>query len=293
MKKRAGITRIDLVVALACMVFILANVPVIMAGGRGRAKREVCMANLRTLTAAWTMYANDHQGRIPCADIYYCHDPVAGAGDPTNPYTGPGWYEWQHIWNTNTPPFDGSKEPPHDYDYWLSSPTETDWQHAIACGTLWQYIRDYRIYRCHVGNKREFVTYAISHSMNAYVDAAGIPFGAGSHDQAIRIISQIPKPAERMVFGDQGYASNGAYAVYYSRPKFHDVPPKNHGGQALSYADGHCGFHKWVDQRTIDYYWDDPTDQMNPTCNQDLLWLQKVIWGKIGYTLPSNCTPEF
>ena len=52
MSTKKVLTRIDVIVALACVVFVLANVPVIIAGGRGRAKIEVCLTNLKTLTSA-------------------------------------------------------------------------------------------------------------------------------------------------------------------------------------------------------------------------------------------------
>jgi hypothetical protein len=172
----------------------------------------------------------------------------------------------------------------------LRSATEEDWQHCISDGTLWKYIQNYTLYKCPAGDKGAYVTYAISHSMNAYC-VGNSPFGVGSCAAGeVRLRSQIRKPAERMVFADQGYASNGAYAVKYDQEAhgWHDVPPKTHGGQPTSFADGHCEFHKWVDQRTINYYWADPADQ---TRNQDLYWVQKVVWGQLGY-VPS-CPPEF
>ena len=64
MRKQAGLTRIDVAVALACVALVLAQAGVINAGGRERSKREVCMANLRTLTAAWQVYADDNAGKI-------------------------------------------------------------------------------------------------------------------------------------------------------------------------------------------------------------------------------------
>jgi prepilin-type processing-associated H-X9-DG protein len=94
-----------------------------------------------------------------------------------------------------------------------------------------------------------------------------------------------------MVFADQGYSSNGAYAVQYDREQFYDSPPRIHGGQPLSFADGHAEYHKWVDQRTMEVTWATGRDFALCHCNQDLYWLQKVIWGQLGY-VPS-CPPEF
>jgi prepilin-type N-terminal cleavage/methylation domain-containing protein len=293
MNKHAGFTLIELLVVIAVIAMLMGILLPALGRAREQGKRAVCFNNLKQLQLAWNMYCDDNKDRLPCADIQYSHDPVAVA-DAMNPYTGPGWYEWQHVWNTNTSPLDGSKEPPHEYQTELASPTEQDWKHAIACGSLYRYLQNYKVYRCPVGERDAYVTYAISHSLNAYVDTSGIPFGPGSHDCAVRYRSQIKRTAERMVFADQGVASKGAYAVWYSKPLFWDKPPNRHGnGQPLSFADGHCEYRKWVDPRTINNTGpDDTTDQMNPTCNKDLIWLQKVIWGKLGYTLPANCTPD-
>ena len=53
MRRQTGLTKVDVVVALACIALVLAQAGIINAGGRERSKREVCLANLRTLTAAW------------------------------------------------------------------------------------------------------------------------------------------------------------------------------------------------------------------------------------------------
>ena len=72
MNANKGLTRVDAVVALACVALILAQAGVINAGGgRERAKREVCLANLRSLVNAWQTYSNDNSGKVPCGDVGY------------------------------------------------------------------------------------------------------------------------------------------------------------------------------------------------------------------------------
>jgi prepilin-type processing-associated H-X9-DG protein len=283
MRKRAGLTRIDLVVAVACVVFVLANVPVIGAAGRGRSKREVCMANLKTLTAAWTMYADDHQGRIPCADIGTgCH--ITGM-----PQEGPGWYEWPHR-----------KYPPEaaecDFTTFFTmaqvlagEATEKDWKHSIADGSLWKYIKNYGVYRCPAGGKNAYVTYTIAHSMNAY---EGV-FGPAKE---LRTISEIKRVSKMIAFLCEGQAGAGAFGIMYDNEEngFFDVVPKRHdNGTTFSFADGHTEYWKWQDKRTLAYWFNSYTDKdhTDQSCNQDLYRLQKGTWGKLGYT--PSCTPEY
>ena len=63
-ERESGFTRVDAAVALACIALVLAQAGMINAGGRERAKREVCLANLMSLTAAWQMYAQDNSGKL-------------------------------------------------------------------------------------------------------------------------------------------------------------------------------------------------------------------------------------
>jgi prepilin-type processing-associated H-X9-DG protein len=87
-----------------------------------------------------------------------------------------------------------------------------------------------------------------------------------------------------MVFVDQGYQSNGGYGVQYDREQFYDTPPIFHGfGVPVSFADGHAEYHQWTDQRTKQITWSNRTSPTLCYCNPDLHWLQKAIWGQLGY----------
>ena len=64
MINKTGVTRIDVMVAAVCAIFLFINIGVITAGGRARAKKEVCLENMRALTAGWQMYAEDNGGKL-------------------------------------------------------------------------------------------------------------------------------------------------------------------------------------------------------------------------------------
>jgi hypothetical protein len=47
------------------VVFLLMNLAAVAPGGRERAKRTVCLANLKQLTAACNLYADDNDSKLP------------------------------------------------------------------------------------------------------------------------------------------------------------------------------------------------------------------------------------
>jgi prepilin-type processing-associated H-X9-DG protein len=274
MNAKKGLARVDVVVAAACLAFVLANVQVIIAGGRERSKREVCLANLRALTTAWTMHANDNDGKIPSGDVWYSWTfPSGSSGGPQG-----GWYEWPHYWphGPQTPAV-MQTNPSTPYPYKVA-----DWQHSIAEGLLWKYIRDYNIYRCPSGGRNEYVTYTMAFSMNTW------PGAGGPSAPVITNINQITQPAERVVFIDVGAAGRGAFYVRYGdNPlKWYTFPPMRHDqGTTFTFVDGHAIYRKWTDPHTLDctpdkYGWG---TQPGDNCDCDLRWIVKAIWGKLSF----------
>ena len=83
------------------------------------------------------------------------------------------------------------------------------------------------------------------------------------------------------------------WGVFHDQPMWWDIPTVRHrNGTNRSYADGHSGYHKWVDARTMDLaLLNPPYENINPDYaqvvhknNPDLEWVQKGIWGKLYYT---------
>ncbi len=278
---RKGLTRVDTVVALACVALMLAQAGVINAGGRERSKKEVCLANLRSLAAAWQTYSNDNGGKIPVGDVYYSWIFSVSGGSSGGPQ--PAWREWPHSFPHAMPPT-YSTNYAAAYPYSASIP-QSAWEHATAEGTMWKYVGDYNIYRCPSAGKGQYVTYNMSMSMNTYPGASGngaVPFTN---------INQIIKSAERFVFLDVGAAKQGAFYVNYnssggSAPPgtWGDYPPKIHSqGTNFVFADGHAIYRKWTDPHALAAapgWGAGPIDY----CDCDLRWMVKVTWGDVPYT---------
>ena len=59
-----GFTLIELLVSIAIIAILIGLVAPQLAGAREAARQVACSSNLRQLAIAWTMYADDHAGRV-------------------------------------------------------------------------------------------------------------------------------------------------------------------------------------------------------------------------------------
>ncbi len=279
MNAKKGVTKADVLITVVCLVFLIINMKAISAGGRGRAKRAVCEFNLRSLTAGWHLYADDNAGKIPVGDVWYSWI-FSSASSGSGLKDQLAWHEWPHPWPHEMPP----NRTTNYYNAYPLECTKADWEHAIAEGTLWPYIKDYEIYKCPAGNRGEYVTYSMVHSMNTYPLSGGT---AIIPPPTIRNKIQIHRPADRIVFLDVGFAHKGAFFVRYSGShiaRWMDQPPMRHGqGTSFAFADGHCEYRKWTDEHALEAaekpWGAGPDDE----CDCDLRWFVKAVWGDILY----------
>jgi hypothetical protein len=285
MNTNKGLTRTDAIIAVACVALVLVQAGAINPSGRERSKREVCLANLRMLTAAWQMYADDNAGKIVNGatpsegDTTYCDQcPTCPNGDPyiakaKAPRTGSGTGHDNELPWVGGAYYNGAQLP------------ECAAKCAIETGALYKYVKDFEIYRCPTGDKGEFITYSFMDSMN------GMPCppdcGRGPGLTLIKNRNSITKTATKIVFMDEGKVTPDSYAVYYNSPMWFDPPPVRHeAGTCVSFADGHSAYHKWKAKETIGFGSGSSYSTASRTCDgfNDLYWVQIGCWGKLGYT---------
>ena len=251
MKRRNGFTLIELLVVIAIIAILMAVLMPALQRAREQGKRAVCLSNLKQLHLCWHMYTDDFDGKI-----------VNGSAS----WNGRGENPWAWI-------------PPRDV-----SPDQA--RITFERGALYDYCSTPKIFKCPTGIPGEWATYAIVDAMNGHDWGGGLPKGVW-----VKRRSEIRQPSRRTVFIDEGRLTFGSWTVYYDEERWWDAVPLRHGrGTTFSFVDGHAGSRRWVDPRTIEMaeksWKTDPVAGFRETHpnNEDLRWVQRGVWGKLGYT---------
>jgi len=260
MRKSRGFTLIELLVVIAIIAILMAILMPALSRVKEQGKRATCLSNLKQLSLAWLMYADENDGRL-----------VNGAIGYSDQNTGWGQHKGEIAWVDR-----------------LAAGEDAQKQ-SIKDGALWPFVKDVKIYKCPTGRRGEWLTYAIMFSMNA-VNHTWTQGERGAH---VKNLSEITNPAPpfRLVFIDEGYMTPDAYAVYYRQETWFDSPPVRHGdGATVSFADGHSDHWKWKGTDTIQHARDEentgPQVGWAPSTSegyQDLYQMQRGCWGRLGY----------
>ena len=104
-----GFTLVELLVVIGIIALLAAILVPALNRAREISRRAVCLSNIRQLTTAWLMYANEHHGRLCCL-----------SGDPN-------WLEGESHENPQA---------------WV------DPRLIIPNGELWPYLRNFSVYLC-------------------------------------------------------------------------------------------------------------------------------------------------
>ncbi len=264
MNEEKGFTLIELLVVIAIIAILMAILIPTLHRAREQGQRAACLNNLKQLTVAWIMYADENDNKIVAGST--------GRGGENNvPVKEDGWVHWAGY----------------------SDQTADQLQiQAIEEGALFPYCKTAKLYQCPSGLRGEMRTYSIVDSMNGWPTEPTL---------IVKNRMRIARPGERIVFVDEGWTTLASWSVPYARESWwgarvavagilagdnrhKDPPPVRHGGgTSFSFADGRSEYWKWRDQRTIDYGQMIPgSDPVQPG-NPDLHNVQKAVWGKLGY----------
>jgi prepilin-type N-terminal cleavage/methylation domain-containing protein/prepilin-type processing-associated H-X9-DG protein len=260
-------TLIELLVVIAIIALLMAILIPVLRSAREQGQRAVCLNNLKQLTLAWIMYAEENDGNL-----------VNGRAMGGSTFWGPTWVD-------------------------LNSFSTPDPNNANSRGALWAYTRDAGVYRCPRGIFNQPVTYAIVCAANGESpDETRESFfkskRIGSTVLWLRKLSDIVSPSagQRMIFIDYGNPPVHAFQVHYAYPGWMlggGIPLVQHNqGITLSMADGHVEYWKWRGAETMDLinaklpagsFVNARFEPKTKDGLYDLQRLQKATWGKLGY----------
>ena len=256
-------------------------------------KRIVCENSLKSLQLCWVMYCDDNDDKLVngaggfhyTSDTGYTQDGTA-AGIIERAWVGDGW---GNAWDRPTAVADRGL-------------SDRDKKIAVEEGALWEYAKDYDLYKCPTGRRGECVTYAAVDAANGLVRADTASGSGKVYNKGARVGRTViwlkrrsdiitPTPAERMIFIDEGAMTPDSFAVNYNTSGWWDDPPSRHGdGTTVSWADGHVSHLKWKASETIDwardhkdYYGGGGFNPSTPEGIEEMKDFQKWVWGRIRY----------
>ncbi len=256
MSARRGFTLIELLVVIAIIAILMAILIPTLHRAKEQGQRATCLSNVKQLTLAWILYAQDNDDKIVNGSTYFPRK-----GEPT----------WNGL-------------------VWQKTGTIEDLQKDMMTGALYRYCENVDIYKCPTGIRGEVMTYAVMDAMNGAQQDDGTPRIPGTKDLMVKRLSQVRRQSERFVFIDEGKISPDSWTVHYEQESWWDRPTVRHGdGTNFAFADGHSEYWKWRDARTVDLAKAEAgqtVDSVQPG-NPDLHAVQRAAWGKLGYT-PAN-----
>ncbi len=233
-------TRLDLLGVMVVMgLLVLVGVPVVSGNGV-MAVGVSCVDNLRRLTVAWQMYAEDNGGELMNN---------LGSADINGTITTKSYLNWTH-----------------NIVDWTTAPSNTN-RTWMAASKLYPYLENPTLpFKCPADNFVSSVQRSAgwsggrvrSYSMNGFMGRLALSssdpsyrgenfFAAGFRQ--FTMSSSIVNPASSMVFLDEHPDSinDGFFINVPNASQWYDLPGSHHNGAGgFSFADGHVDMHSWL-----------------------------------------------
>lgn len=238
MQKNKGFTLIELLVVISIIALLVAILMPALNKAKQQATAVLCVSNLRSLTLAWGLYAEDNNSMIALG----------------------------HTDNYN---MDGVQVKPWAYFSAAASGSLEEKYDGIRMGSLYPYGETLEVYNCpgdkrHTQPAKDLNNKAILGGYRSYSIPGGL-FGV-SHKGAWNIVphlkaGNIKSPSEKYVFVEEadGRGDNmGSWVI--GVPDCTDtnqwVDPMaiwHNDRSTLGFADGHAEVHAWTEESTKEF----------------------------------------
>ncbi len=276
-----GFTLVELLVVIAIIALLMSILMPALNRARELGRRTVCLGNLKQLALAWVMYADENGGDLVNGKL--------GVDQPgRDPYNPSQMITVEEAWVGIVDP---TWPPPNDNKRRQINGNNVN--EGIKNGSLWEYAKNPKVFKCPAGQVNHMVTYAIVDAMNGDPWSGKSPGTPPSPSQADQVWANnrgdLTKANEKIVFVDIGRVRNNSYNVYYSQATWGDPPSVRHrDGMTISFADAHSIYWKWKGTDTIDFGRNDDRPDpdrtpLTPEGFMDLEWMQRAVYGRLGY----------
>jgi len=274
MKRCKAFTLIELLVVIAIIAVLMGILMPALNVAKEQARAITCQNNMRSLTQAYMMYADQNDGKI-CGGMagWSADNDIAPWVMPPLEYSGGAIVEMGSGDVTLQQRYNGLRE-----------------------GAIFPYVKDVKAYHCpgdnrssqgtSLGNALQYAIYR-SYSLSDYM--------AGTDSADPKGFYTFKNPANKMLFVEEiydGASGNFNHDAWSYNPRFNSLWDPlgvfHNDASCFSFMDGHVTRKKWDDKRTIVYFTSRSEAQakgygknteFNPP-NQDLVWLDDHYPGR-------------